>query len=166
MRASSCMTITWSPWLRHQQPRVIYIAYGETDDFAHDRSYDRHIDAAHRTDQMLSHLWNWLQTSPDYRGRTTLMITTDHGRGNTPDGWPHHASPAATARRGRQDAPRGVAGSDEIWLAAIGTSIQSGGLVKGRWKQSQIAATALASLRLDPATLLPRAAKAMHQLLR
>ncbi len=152
--------------LRRQRPRVLYIAYGETDDFAHDRSYDRYVDAAHRTDQMLSGLWDWLQTSPFYDGRTTLIITTDHGRGNTPDGWPHHASAAATAKRGILDAPDGVVGSNEIWLAAIGPSIHSKGLTKGRWKQSQIAATALASLQLDPVKLLPRADKAMLQLLR
>jgi len=44
--------------LENEHPRVVYIAYGETDDFAHDGSYDRYIDAAHRTDQMLSKLWN------------------------------------------------------------------------------------------------------------
>ena len=31
---------------KHQHPRVTYIAYGGTDDFAHDGSYDRYIDAA------------------------------------------------------------------------------------------------------------------------
>ncbi len=152
--------------LEHQLPRVTYIAYGETDDFAHDGSYDRYIDAAHRTDLMLSKLWTWLQSNPFYRGRTTLIISTDHGRGDTPDGWAHHFSGASAAKLGVEDAPNGAPGSNQIWLAAIGPHIQSGGLVKGHWKQSQIAATALASLQLDPAKLMPQADKAMEELLR
>jgi len=152
--------------LKNQHPRVIYIAYGETDDFAHDGSYDRYVDAAHRSDLMLSRLWNWLQTDPFYRDRTTLIISTDHGRGNTPDSWAHHASPAATAKRGITDAANGVPGSDQIWLAAIGPHIRSRGLVSGHWKQSQIAATALACLELDPVRLMPQAEAAMNELLR
>ncbi len=151
--------------LENQHPRAIYIAYGETDDFAHDGSYDRYIDAAHRTDLMLSKLWNWLQSDPFYRDRTTLMISTDHGRGNTPDGWTRHASAAGAVKLEMRDAPDGVPGSDQIWFAAIGPHIQTKGLVTGHWKQSQIAATALASLQLDPASLMPQADSAMVELL-
>lgn len=151
--------------LENQHPRVIYIAYGETDDFAHDGSYDRYIDAANRTDLMLSNIWNWLQTEPFYRGRTTLMISTDHGRGNTPDDWTRHASAAGSAKLGIEDDADGVPGSDQIWFAAIGPHIKARGVVSGHWQQSQIAATALASLQLDPARLMPEADSAMDELL-
>jgi len=144
--------------LEYQHPRVLYVAYGETDDFAHDGSYDRYIDAAHRTDLMLSKLWKRLQADPFYRDRTTLMISTDHGRGNTPDDWTGHAS-------GVEDPSGLVPGSDEIWFAAIGSHIKGGGLVSGHWRQSQIAATALAILQLDPASLMPQADGAMEELL-
>jgi hypothetical protein len=63
------------------------------------------------------------------------------------------------------DAADGVLGSDQIWLAAIGPHIQSKGLVTGHWKQSQIAATALRSLQLDPARVIPLADKPMEQIL-
>jgi len=151
--------------LENQHPRVVYIAYGETDDFAHDGSYDRYIDAAHRTDQMLSRLWSWLQADPVYRDNTTMLITTDHGRGATPDGWMHHSSPAGTEKLGIEDAPDGVPGSDQTWFAAIGPPIKSGGLSSGEWTQSQIAATALISLQLDPKELMPHADSAMNEIL-
>ncbi|MCH8336840.1 MAG: hypothetical protein IIC61_13260 [Proteobacteria bacterium] len=151
--------------LENRHPRVIYIAYGETDDFAHDGSYDRYIDAAHRTDLMLSKLWNWLQADPFYRDCTTLMISTDHGRGNTPDVWTRHASAAGAVKLGIADAPDGVPGSDQIWFAAIGPHIKAQGILRGHWKQSQIAATALASLQLDPTRLMPQADRAMDELL-
>jgi hypothetical protein len=152
--------------LENHHPRVVFIAYGETDDFAHDGNYDRYIDAAHRTDRMLSDLWSRLQSDAFYRDRTTLMITTDHGRGNSADGWPHHASATATARLNIEQAPNGVVGSDQIWLAAIGPRIRAAGLIEGQWSQSQIAATALATLYLDPDALMPEAGKMMTQLLR
>lgn len=151
--------------LETRHPRVVYIAYGETDDFAHDGSYDRYIDAAHRTDQMLSELWKWLQTDPFYRDNTTLLISTDHGRGGTPDTWMSHASPAGSSKLGIEDAPDGIPGSDQTWFAAIGPPVKSDGLTSGKWTQSQIAATALISLQLDPRILMPQADGAMDELL-
>ncbi len=151
--------------LKSQRPRVLYIAYGETDDFAHDGSYDRYIDAAHRTDQMLAELWEWLQADPFYRNRTTLLISTDHGRGNSPDNWESHSSAAAVAPQGVNETAESVLGSDQTWFAAIGPRVKAGGIVAGHWKQSQIAATALRSLQLDPAELMPMADKAMQQIL-
>ena len=151
--------------LKSQNPRVIYIAYGETDDFAHDGNYDRYIDAAHRTDMMLSKLWQWVQSSPAYRDRTTLIITTDHGRGSTPDSWKDHDNAAAHDEQDAESAPEGLQNSNEIWLAAIGPHIKPAGLVKGHWKQSQVAATVLACLKLDPARLIPEADSAITQIL-
>ena len=149
--------------LKNEHPLVTYIAYGETDDFAHDGSYDRYVDAAHRTDLMLSQLWSYLQSDPFYRGKTTLMISTDHGRGNTPAGWQHHLSKAGSAKMGLLDrAPEGVPESDQIWFAAIGPGIPSKGLLPGHWQQSQIAATALSSLHIDAQQLMPQAAAAIQ----
>ncbi|MEO5822935.1 MAG: alkaline phosphatase family protein, partial [Vicinamibacteraceae bacterium] len=77
-------------YLESARPRILYVALDETDDWAHDGRYDRLLDAYSRTDRWLERLWTWLQAQPDYRGRTHLLITTDHGRGHTPEGWRHH----------------------------------------------------------------------------
>lgn len=143
--------------IRIQRPRVVYIAYGETDDFAHDESYDRYIDAAYRTDRMLAELWDWLQSDEFYRGRTTLLITTDHGRGNRPEDWPGHG--------GSPSGGDSVEGSSKIWLAAIGPLIKPGGIIRGDWKQSQVAATALASIGLEASELMPTAADPIREIL-
>lgn len=152
--------------LKTRKPRVIYISYGETDDFAHDGSYDRYIDAAHRTDRMLSRLWNWLQSDSFYRNNTTLIISTDHGRGNTAETWMSHASAKATASLGIEDSPDGVQGSDQVWLGAIGPAIRSAGLVSGHWRLSQVAAVALVSLQLDAKELMPMADEPIGGMLR
>ena len=75
-----------SRWIisRDTGPRVLYLGLGETDDWAHDGRYDRVLEALARSDEYLKQLWTWLESQPEYRGRTHMLITTDHGRGRTP----------------------------------------------------------------------------------
>ncbi|MCB9080157.1 MAG: phosphoglyceromutase [Lewinellaceae bacterium] len=117
-------------YLRKNHPRVTYIAYGETDDFAHDGRYDHYLYSARQTDAFLQELWTYLQQDPVYAGTTTLLITTDHGRGTSPkDQWRGHGVD--------------YAGSDAIWMAVIGPDTPARGEMKtpGQWWQNQVAAT-------------------------
>ena len=91
--------------LKQDRPRLLYIAYGETDDFAHDADYRHYLDAAYRTDAFIRDLWNWVQADPEYAGRTTLVITTDHGRGSE-DRFVGHGGDWI--------------GSESIWMASLG----------------------------------------------
>jgi hypothetical protein len=143
--------------LRREKPRVLYIAYGETDDFAHDGRFDHYINAAHRFDSFISELWNELQTQRHYRNRTLLIITTDHGRGELPlESWQHHGSVRAV--KGYLNSPLmaaykdGIVGAGHIWFAAIGPGIRAAGELQkdGSWYQNQVAATALYGLGLNP----------------
>lgn len=125
--------------LRHDKPRVLFVAFGETDDFAHEGHYDQTLWAARRTDVFLAELWTTLQADPVYAGKTTLIVTTDHGRGTGPDreAWKHHGKPQHV-------------GSDATWIAAIGPSIVPGGRPSGDCAStSQVAATALQALGED-----------------
>jgi hypothetical protein len=79
--------------LRTSRPRLLYIGLGETDDWAHDGRYDRVLATYGRTDAWLQELWTWIQDDPDYRHRTHLLLTTDHGCASPPVG----AQPAASA---------------------------------------------------------------------
>ena len=65
------------------RPRALTMALGETDDWAHRRRYDRVLSALERNDNYLRQLWKFLQSDEQYRGKTSLLITTDHGRGIT-----------------------------------------------------------------------------------
>lgn len=122
--------------LARHRPRLLYVAYGETDDFAHDGRYDEYLRSARRTDGFIRELWEWAQSQDDYRDRTTFVITTDHGRGTGAD-WMRHGS--------------GVAGAEEIWIAVLGPDSPPLGErgTRGRVLQSQIAATVAALLGLD-----------------
>ena len=89
--------------LASHRPRVLYLALGETDDWAHDGRYDRVLEAYARSDAYLAQLWTWLQSQPDYKGNTHILITTDHGRGRTAKDWRDHGAK--------------IEGAQHVWMA-------------------------------------------------
>jgi hypothetical protein len=78
-------------------PRVLHVAFGETDDWAHDGRYDMVLDSLSRTDAYLKSMWTWLQDQPQYRGTTSLLVTIDHGRGASAQDWKSHGAKHANA---------------------------------------------------------------------
>jgi hypothetical protein len=143
--------------LRTQRPRAMFVSYDETDDFAHDGDYAQYLMAAHRADGFLRELWETVQADRAYAGRTTIIVTVDHGRGDQPgESWRHHYSgPALAAGTSplREKFPNGIPGSDQTWIGAIGPRVRAGealaspsGSCAG---SNQIAATALTALGLD-----------------
>jgi hypothetical protein len=87
-------------------PRVLYLALGEPDTNAHRRRYDAYLDSIQRSDRFVRELWEKLQSMDQYRGTTTFLITTDHGRGRAPKDWANH----------NKQTP----GAGETWLAVLG----------------------------------------------
>ncbi len=124
-------------YLRRETPRILYLSLGETDDWAHDTRYDRVLQALHRTDSFLRELWDTLQSHPQYRDQTTLMITTDHGRGNNEFNWVSHNHL--------------LEGADATWLAVISPSAPQRGELSDTPDvfQNQIAATMCQFMGLD-----------------
>ncbi|MEZ4828629.1 MAG: alkaline phosphatase family protein [Bacteroidia bacterium] len=125
-------------YIQKNAPRLVYIAYGETDDFAHDGAYDEYLKAAHRTDGFIADIWNYVQSHPAYKDKTTLIITTDHGRGTIPvENWKHHGVRIPDA--------------DQIWIGVIGPDSPALGEVKktGQLYQNQVAKTVATLLGLD-----------------
>ena len=68
-------------YIKKHRPRVLWLGLGQSDDWAHARRYDLVLDYLHLADRMLAQLWSTLQSMDQYRDNTTLIITTDHGRG-------------------------------------------------------------------------------------
>jgi hypothetical protein len=127
------------------RPRLLWMAFDETDDWAHDGRYDRVLDALARFDAALADLWAWLQADPQYRGTTTVLVTTDHGRGRGPVDWRDHG--------------KDVEGAQDIWLVLAGAGVAR----RGEWRdaptihQNQIAATIAALLGVDYERFAPDA---------
>ncbi|OFE13749.1 hypothetical protein PHACT_11890 [Pseudohongiella acticola] len=118
--------------LREQQPRLVHIAYGEPDDFAHDGKYDEYVFASRRVDGFIEEVWQTLQSLEQYRDNTALFVTVDHGRGEMPlETWQHHASKRAVEQYMTSLATyeNGIEGSDAIWMAAMGPGVPAHGAI-------------------------------------
>ncbi|WP_339865324.1 hypothetical protein [Paremcibacter congregatus] len=138
-------------YLKAKKPRALYISLGETDDFAHEGQYDQYILAARRNDAFIARIWNWVQTDPQYRNKTTLLITTDHGRGHLNlEQWKHHGRFPYTAPDGTEKIAD-IKEDDAIWMAVIGPDTPATGEMKNipDVKQNQIAATLMKFLGLS-----------------
>jgi len=132
-------------YLRTHRPRVLYVMLGETDEWAHGRRYDLYLDAARRNDRFIQRLWETAQGMPEYRDRTALIVSTDHGRGETTADWTSHGQKVPAA--------------DRIWIAVMGPGIPALGVRSGvTVTQSQIAATVAALVGEDYAGAQPKAA--------
>jgi Metalloenzyme superfamily len=140
--------------LKSYHPRVLYISFDETDDWAHDGRYDRVLQALERTDAQLRELWQFLQGDQQYRGKTTVIITVDHGRGNIAGQWRDHG--------------KRIDGAKHIWIAIVSPDNQ----LRGEWKntdtiyQNQIAATMCRLLNVDYSENNPGAGKPIARLFR
>lgn len=104
-------------YLKTKQPKVLYIAYLETDNWAHSKMYRSYLDAAHHVDTWLKQLWDYVQSHPAYKNKTALLITTDHGRGDKIKAkWTSHGSK--------------IEGADQIWFGVMGPGLPAKGEVK------------------------------------
>ncbi|MGH9658954.1 MAG: sulfatase-like hydrolase/transferase [Bryobacteraceae bacterium] len=123
-------------YLKRNQPRVLHLALGETDDWAHNKRYDRVLTSIEYTDRCFETLWNTLQKMPAYRNTTTLVIVPDHGRGSKLDDWDRHGAK--------------VEGADRIWIAMLGPDTPAAGEVStGDYFQRDVAPTILEALGID-----------------
>lgn len=126
-------------YLKRARPRVLYISFNDTDRYGHRGQYDKYLASAYHSDRMIGMLWDWIQSQDDYRDQTTLLITTDHGRGKGPRraAWKHHG--------------RATTGSSQIWMAVIGPDTPPSGEMKtkGQYFQKQVAGTLAAFLGID-----------------
>ena len=77
-------------YVRVKKPRVLFVSLGDTDEWAHAGNYGEYLETIHRVDGSLKRLWEELQSMPEYKGKTTMIFMTDHGRGPAPEEWKSH----------------------------------------------------------------------------
>lgn len=136
------------------KPRALYVSYGETDDWAHEGNYERYLRSAHEFDRFLGDLWKRVQSMPQYRDKTSLVVTVDHGRGPAPVAWKSHG--------------REIADSAYMWMAVLGPDTPTLGERSGvaLVRQAQVAATVAALLGEDFNAASPQAAPPVVEVLR
>ncbi|MEO6870273.1 MAG: hypothetical protein ABI168_11545 [Ginsengibacter sp.] len=141
-------------YLKTKKPKVLYISYGETDEWAHAGHYKDYLESAHRFDAWVNDIWNYLQSDSKYKNKTSLFITVDHGRGDkNKSEWTSHGS----------DIP----GADEIWFALMGPDTSVKGEVKSDMQlyQKQFAQTiaSLLSLKFSAAHVVAEGVSAIKK---
>jgi len=143
---NSFLQISLLDYVKSGHPRVLFVGYGETDNWAHQGRYDLVLDSAHRFDYFVRRLWDTMQAMPQYHGNTTFIITTDHGRGSGLTEWKEHGVEQK--------------GSENIWIAVMGPDTAPLGerTHAAPVTQAQIAATVAAFVGKDYHHDQPKAA--------
>lgn len=122
--------------LKNDHPKVIWISFGDTDEWAHSRKYDFYLKAAYDNDAFIRDIYEACESDRFYRGKTTYLITCDHGRGFGNE-WNGHGG--------------STKGSEATWLMAWGKGIQPLGETSdnGPFYTKQVAATIAHILGID-----------------
>ncbi len=127
-------------YVKRAHPRVMHIAFDETDDWAHMRRYDRVLESIQFVDRSLRTLWTTLQAMPEYRDQTTLVVTCDHGRGSTLEDFSGHGAK--------------VRGAEQIWALIAGPDTPAKGEMPQTedYYQRDLAPTILEIMGVPPAS--------------
>ncbi len=144
--SNSFLQVPLLDFVRTGKPKVLFVGYGETDNWAHQGRYDLVLDSAQRFDFFVKQLWDTMQAMPQYHGNTTFIITTDHGRGSGLTQWKEHGVEEK--------------GSENIWIAVIGPDTAALGERThiAPVVQAQIAATVAALVGKDYPAAVKKAA--------
>src|SRR6185312_13319743 len=115
-------------YIMANHPKVTYIDFGDTDEYAHAGKYEDYLDDIFNLDAMIEKLWNAMQRDAFYKNNTTFFIVPDHGRGIS-DQWTSHG--------------RNTPHSNETWFMAVGPDVKPLGEMKTKEQifQTQYATT-------------------------
>lgn len=95
-------------YLHNHHPQLMWVGFGDTDEYAHMGQYPKYLASLAYVDWWLKELFN---NEPDYMRNTDVIITADHGRGID---WRYHGWDKA---------------SEKDWLIMCGKDIPSWGFV-------------------------------------
>jgi hypothetical protein len=99
--------------MRQFSPKLLWITLHDMD-VAHSGAYSLYIDAIQRTDRLCAEIWQIVESDPEYKGRTTLVILPDFGRDSDLDG----------AGNGFQHHRTGDALSRTTWMMVLGPGVR------------------------------------------
>ncbi len=99
--------------MRNLSPSLLLMTLHDID-VAHAGAYSMYLEGIQRADRLCAQLWNYIQTDPEYKNRTTLLILPDFGRDADGDpggnGFQHHRTGGPLART--------------TWLLALGPTVR------------------------------------------
>lgn len=122
-------------------PKLMLINLLAPDARAHANLWDGYLDAIKKSDEYALELWNIIQKHPEMKDKTTLLITTDHGRNadGFRDGFISHGARTESNKR--------------IFMLALGPDCKKGIIMENAHHElSDIASTAAFLLGFDMPT--------------
>jgi hypothetical protein len=79
--------------MRQFAPSLLWITLHDMD-IAHTGAYSLYLDGIQRTDRLCAEIWQTIESDPEYKGRTTMLILPDFGRDSdfsaSGNGFQHH----------------------------------------------------------------------------
>ena len=104
--------------MRKFAPQVLVVAFSDVE-AAHFGSFALHVSGIRTADRLAYQLWQEVETNPDYRGKTTMVILPEFGRdpdGSSTNGFFNH--------RANMDSPR------DTWMMALGAAVDKPQIVE------------------------------------
>ncbi len=115
--------------LQADRPSLVMAAFSQVDQKGHTGVWSDYIRQIEIVDSLAVLTWNYLQTDPHYAGRTTMIITSDHGRHDDAHG-------------GFQNHGDTCEGCTHIPFLALGPGIRTGYEMTTLYTQRDICTTA------------------------
>lgn len=86
--------------MKKYSPNMIVMNLKDVDVNGHAENWDGYLQAIKRTDASIKEIWDYIQSLPQYKDKTTLIVSNDHGRhldGNE-EGFSQHGDNCAGCR--------------------------------------------------------------------
>ena len=124
--------------MREFAPSLLFLTLHDID-IAHSGAYSLYLEGIQRTDRLCVDLWNEIQSNPEYKDRTTLLILPDFGRDGDEDaggnGFQHHRAGGPLART--------------TWMMALGPEVRQRSVVDRVIEPVDLVPTVSNMLRFD-----------------
>ena len=99
--------------MRQFAPSLLWITLHDMD-IAHSGAYSLYLEGIQRTDRLCADIWQMIESDPEYKGRTTMLILPDFGRDSdfsaSGNGFQHHRTGDPLSRT--------------TWMMALGSHIR------------------------------------------
>jgi len=119
-------------------PSLLWITLHDVD-VAHSGAYSLYIEGIQRTDRLCLDIWNHIQATPAYAGKTTMLILPDFGRDSdmnpNGNGFQHHRT--------------GDAASRTTWMMALGQGVREGVFIERAVESTDLVPTVGKLLGVD-----------------
>ncbi|ALI98278.1 sulfatase-like hydrolase/transferase [Rufibacter tibetensis] len=126
--------------LKTDRPNLMLINLKDPDVAGHQKKWGNYLKGIQQSDSLVSVLWSFLKNDQNYNGKTTLLVTNDHGRhtDGISDGFINHGD--------------GCEGCRHITLFAAGPDFKKNIKINTLYRQRDIAATVAELLNFKLAT--------------